>query len=53
MNTSLYNIWWMPIMSGESLGFKIWSWPNNFLKTISNNMDEISIVNLEVSLMTW
>jgi len=37
MNTSRSNIGWMPIMPGGSSGFKTWSWPNNFMKTISRN----------------
>ncbi len=53
MNTSHSHIGWMPIMPGESSRSKIWSWLSNFMKTISGNMDETSIIYLEVSSMTW
>jgi hypothetical protein len=43
MNTSHSNIWWMPIMLSKNSRFKTWSWPRNFMKTISSNVDEISM----------
>ncbi len=53
MNTSCSNIGWMPIMLGESLGSKTWSWPSNFMKTISSNVDETCIVYPKLSSMNW
>jgi hypothetical protein len=53
MNTFCSNIEWMPIMLSKSLGSKTWSWPRNFMKTTSSNMDETKIVYPELSSMTW
>jgi hypothetical protein len=47
------NIGWMPIMLGKSLGSKTWSWPSNFMKIISSNVDETCIVYSELSSMNW
>ncbi len=44
MNTFRSNIGWMPIMPCESSKSKIWSWPSNFMKIISSNVDETNIV---------
>ncbi len=52
-NTSHSNVGWMPIMPGRNSGSKTWSWPSNFMKTISSNVDETSIVYPELSSMTW
>ncbi len=40
-------------MLGGSLGFKTWSWPSNFMKTISSNVDETCIVYPKLSSMNW
>ncbi len=53
MNTFCSNIGWMPIMLGRSLGSKTWSWPSNFMKIISSNVDETCIVYSELSSMNW
>ncbi len=39
--------------NSEILGSKTWSWPSNFMKIILGNVDEISNVYPELSLMTW
>ncbi len=44
MNTSHSNIGCMPIMPSGSSRSKIWSWPSKFMKIMSSNVDETSIV---------
>jgi hypothetical protein len=47
-----FQYWVDPIMLSGSSRSKIWSWPSNFMKTILGNVDETSILYLEVSSMT-
>jgi hypothetical protein len=53
MNTSCSNIGWMPIMLGESLGSKTWSWLSNFMKTVAGHVDETITMYPKLSSMTW
>jgi hypothetical protein len=53
MNTSCSNIGWMPIMLGENLGSKTWSWPSNFMKIVAGHVDETRTMYPKLLSMTW